>query len=200
VAACAELSRLVPMRSLFIQMSPKSHLRVVPPAPELSPGEPVEFDALFARYGGYVARLAARLLGSDDAEIEDVVQDVFWLASRRLKRIADMIQARGWLATVTTRVVRRRLRRRMFRTMFHASPRAHEVPAPGASAEERAVIVRLYEVLDGLPTDQRLAWSLRYLEGEPLDAVAAACGCSLATAKRRINVAKNVIDEVFRDE
>jgi RNA polymerase sigma-70 factor, ECF subfamily len=182
-------------------MSPKPHLRVVLTAPELSPGGPVEFDELFARYGGYVARLAARLLGSGDAEIDDVVQDVFWLAWRRLRRIVDMIQARGWLATVTTRVVRRRLRRRMFRNkMLHTSPRRQEVPAPGASAEERAVIMRLYEVLDGLPTDQRLAWSLRYLAGEPLDAVAAACGCSLATAKRRISAAKNVIDEVFRDE
>jgi RNA polymerase sigma-70 factor, ECF subfamily len=181
-------------------MPPKLSLRVVPPAPEMSPGEPVEFDALFARYGGYVARLAARLLGSDDTDVDDVVQDVFWLASRRLRRLADMIQARGWLATVTTRVVRRRLRRRAFRRMFHASPRRHDVPAPGATAEERALIGRLYEVRESLPTEQRLAWSLRYLEGEPLDAVAAACGCSLATAKRRIGAAKNVIDEVFRDE
>ena len=181
-------------------MLPKPHLRVVPSALDLSPGEPVEFDALFARYGGYVARLAARLLGSGDTDIDDVVQDVFWLASRRLPRIADMIQARGWLATVTTRMVRRRLRRRTFRRMFHASPRRHDVPAPGATAEERTLIGRLYEVLEILPTDQRLAWSLRYLEGEPLDAVAAACGCSLATAKRRISAAKNVIDEVFRDE
>jgi RNA polymerase sigma-70 factor (ECF subfamily) len=75
-----------------------------------------------------------------------------------------------------------------------------EVPAPGATAEERAILSRLYEVLDGLPTDQRLAWSLRYLEGEPLDAVAAACGCSLATAKRRVSAARSVIDEVFRDD
>jgi RNA polymerase sigma-70 factor, ECF subfamily len=195
------LSRPVPVRSFSFQMQPKPHLRVVSTAPELSPGEPVEFDALFARYGGYVARLAARLLGSGDAEIDDVVQDVFWLAWRRLRRIVDMIQARGWLATVTTRVVRRRLRRRIFRNrMLHTGSRSYEVPAPGASAEERAVLGRLYEVLETLPTNQRLAWSLRYLAGEPLDAVAAACGCSLATAKRRISAAKNVIDEVFRDE
>jgi RNA polymerase sigma-70 factor, ECF subfamily len=51
-----------------------------------------------------------------------------------------------------------------------------------------------------LPVDQRIAWSLRYLEGEPLDAIAATCGCSLSTAKRRVGAAKEVIDEVFRDE
>jgi len=181
-------------------MSAKPHLRIAGPPPDRVVGHPIEFEELFTRYGRYVARLAARMLGSGDAEVDDVVQDVFWLASRRLPRIVDMIQARGWLATVTMRLVRRRLRRRRFRKLFHASPRRAEAPAPGATAEQRALLARLYEVLEGLPTEQRLAWSLRYLEGEPLDSVAAACGCSLATAKRRISAAKNVIDEVFGHE
>lgn len=179
---------------------PRPHLRLASAPADLPSTGPVEFDELFARYGAYVARLAARLLGSGDADIDDVVQDVFWLASRRLPRIADMIQARGWLATVTARMVRRRLRRRRFRNFFHASPRRDEVPVSGATAEQRAVLIRLYEVLEGLPTEQRLAWSLRYLEGEPLNAVALACRCSLATAKRRLTAAKSVIDEVFRDD
>jgi RNA polymerase sigma-70 factor (ECF subfamily) len=180
-------------------MSPKPHLRLAGPPPELVAGGPIEFNELFARYGRYVARLASRLLGSGDTDIDDVVQDVFLLASRRLPTIVDMIQARGWLATVTTRLVARRLRRRRFRALFLASPRGHEAPAPGATAEERALLRRLYEVLETLPTQERLAWSLRYLEGEPLDMVAATCGCSLATAKRRVSAAKKVIDEVFGD-
>jgi RNA polymerase sigma-70 factor (ECF subfamily) len=181
-------------------MPPKPYLRITEPPAEPVPGGPVVFDELFARYGRYVARLAARLLGAGDKEVDDVVQDVFWLASRRLSSIADMIQARGWLATVTARTVARRLRRRRFRRLFHAGPLLYDVPAPGASPEQRALLVRLYEVLETLPTEQRLAWSLRHIEGEPLDLVAAACGCSLATAKRRISAAKNVIDEVFGDD
>lgn len=181
-------------------MLPKSHLSLVTPASDISRRESVTFEALFSSYSAYVARLASRLLGSGDSDLDDVVQDVFWLASRRIAKIPDLIQARGWLATVTTRVVRRKLMRRRFRALFHASPGSGDVPARGATAEEHAVLARLYEVLDGLPTQQRLAWSLRYLEGEPLDAVAAACGCSLATAKRRVAAAKSVIDEVFRDD
>ena len=180
-------------------MPPKPLLRLAPPLVDALGREAVSFEALFRRYAGYVAGLAARLLGSGDSDVDDVVQDVFWLASRRIAKIPDLTQARGWLATVTTRVVRRKLLRRRFRAFFHASPVDLDVPARGASAEEHAMLARLYEVLEGLPTEQRLAWSLRYLEGEPLDAVAAACGCSLSTAKRRVNAAKNVIDEVFRD-
>ena len=182
------------------QMPPKPLLRLAPPLADPVDGAAVSFEALFRRYAGYVAGLAARLLGSGDSDLDDVVQDVFWLASRRIAKIPDLTQARGWLATVTTRVVRRKLLRRRFRAFFHASPVNVDVAARGASAEEHAMLARLYEVLAGLPTEQRLAWSLRYLEGEPLDAVAAACGCSLSTAKRRVNAAKNVIDEVFRDE
>ena len=181
-------------------MLPKPHLHLVAPAVDVVRREPVTFEALFSNYSGYVARVASRLLGSGDAELDDVVQDVFWLAARRIAKIPDLVQARGWLATVTTRVVRRKLLRRRFRALFHATPDNAEIPARGATAEEHAVLARLYEILDGLPTDQRLAWSLRYLEGEPLDAVAAACGCSLATAKRRVAAAKCVIDEVFRDD
>ena len=181
-------------------MSPKPVLRLAGPLPDLVAGQPVEFDDLFARYGRYVARLATRLLGHGDAEVDDVVQEVFWLALRQVHQIADLIQARGWLATVTTRVVGRRLRRRRFRRLFHVSGSGQEVPAPGATAEQHALLRRLYEVLESLPTDQRLAWSLRYLENEPLDLVAVACRCSLSTAKRRIGAAKKVIDEVFGNE
>src|SRR5258706_13001465 len=178
-------------------MSPKPHLRLAEPLSDVD--GPVDFEVLFSRYSAYVARLASRLMGSGDADVDDVVQDVFWLASRRIAKIPDLVQGRGWLTTVTTRVVRRKLLRRRFRAFFHADPLHVDVPARGASAEEHAVLARLYEVLEGLPTDQRLAWARRYLEGEPLDAVAAACGCSLSTVKRRVNAAKAVIDEVFRD-
>src|SRR5438132_13516338 len=99
-------------------MSPTPKLRLARPFPDLVKGGPVEFEELFTRYGQYVARLATRMLGSGDGEVDDVVQDVFWIASRRLPQIVDMIQARGWLATVTTRVVRRRLRRRHVRRLF----------------------------------------------------------------------------------
>lgn len=161
--------------------------------------EVVEFDLLFERYHRYVAGIAVRLMGRDDSDVDDVVQDVFLLASRRLSRLTDMTSAKGWLAVVTTRTVRRKLVRRRFRRFFHVDSPAPDVPAPGASPEEHAVLRRVYEVLETLPVDQRLAWSLRHLEGEQLDSVANACGCSLATAKRRVEAASVSIRKVIAD-
>ena len=183
--------------------APRPHLRVVElPAPldGVPPASPaVSFDALFQRYVRYVGAVAARLLGRDDHELDDVVQDVFWLASRRMSQLQDIELARGWLVTATTRVVRRRLKRRRWRALFHAKKAPRDVPAPGATAEQQALLARIYRVLDQLPVEHRLAWTLRYLEGERLDDVARACGCSLATAKRRIGAAQQVLNEVLRD-
>src|SRR5258707_13725499 len=116
-------------------MSPKPYLRLAPPWSDGAHDGAMDFEVLFSRYSAYVARLATRLLGSGDSEVDDVVQDVFWLASRRNAKIPDFIQARGWLATVTTRLVRRRLLRRRFRGIFHASPPRLDVPPRGATAE-----------------------------------------------------------------
>jgi RNA polymerase sigma-70 factor, ECF subfamily len=161
--------------------------------------EPVTFDGLFARYERYVAGIAVRLLGRDDADVDDVVQDVFWIASRKIDCIHDIESARSWLAVVTTRTVRRKLRRRAFRRLFQGDPPAHDPPAPGASPEQQATLRRAYEVLERMPVDHRLAWSLRHFEGERLETVAEACGCSLATVKRRIDAASATLREALGD-
>ena len=44
-----------------------------------------------------------------------------------------------------------------------------------------------------------LAWSLRYMHEETVESVAELCGCSLATAKRRISAAQGRINEELSD-
>ena len=148
-------------------------------------GAPVEL--LFRRYSPYVAAIAMRLLGRDE-EIDDVVQDVFLAAFLGLGALADPNATKGWLATVTVRTVRRRLRARRLRGLLRleTTPEYEDVAAPGASPEERALLACVYRVLDGVPANHRIAWTLRHVEGESLEKVAEMCGCSLATAKRWI--------------
>ncbi|MEZ4298352.1 MAG: sigma-70 region 4 domain-containing protein [Polyangiaceae bacterium] len=47
-----------------------------------------------------------------------------------------------------------------------------------------------YAVLGELPADERIAFALRFIEGMELTEVAASCGVSLATVKRRIGRAE----------
>jgi len=163
-------------------------------------GAAPDFDSLFEGYAGYVARLAARMLGRDDADVDDVVQEVFFIALRQLDRIHSTEAARPWLLTVTVRTVSRILRRRKWRRGLLGEDSAAEVPATGITAEERALLVRIYRRLDEIDPKSRIAWILRYAEGERLEDVAEACGCSLATAKRRIAAAQDRLVEVLHHD
>ena len=48
----------------------------------------------------------------------------------------------------------------------------------------------VYVILDETAPEDRAAFTLRYLEGMELTEVAEACGCSLATVKRRVSRAQ----------
>lgn len=159
-----------------------------------------DLDSLFRRYSPYVAAIAHRLLGRDD-EVDDTIQEVFLAAVRGLHALRDPAAIRAWLARVTVRSARQRLRKRRLRGFLGLDePNTYEaVVDRGATAEQRALIARLYRVLDGMPANHRIAWSLRYIEGEPLESVASLAGCSLATAKRRIAAAAEHIEGAFGD-
>src|SRR5690606_1074648 len=174
-------------------------LRVVPlAAPLTTVPETLDLDALFRRYSSYVAAVAHRLLGRDE-EVDDTVQEVFLAAVKGLRHIRDPGAVKGWLARITVRTARHRLERRRLRRLLGLDdPVSYEsVADAAATAEQRATIARVYRVLDSLPPSQRIAWTLRYIEGEPLEQVAALSRCSLATAKRRIAAAAETLAEVF---
>jgi RNA polymerase sigma-70 factor (ECF subfamily) len=171
-------------------------LRVVRPE---DVGAPL-LEETYRRFSRYVAALAFRLSGHG-TELEDVVQDVFLEAVRGINRLQHPEAIKGWLATITVRVVRRRLRlRRLCRFLGLATDvQDLEIPDRGASPADRALLVAVYRVLDGLPVDERVAWSLHHWEGEKLEAVARLCGCSITTAKRRIARARARIEEALGD-
>jgi RNA polymerase sigma-70 factor (ECF subfamily) len=180
-------------------MAFRPKLRLVPSAAQPLASASLDFDALFERHAGYVARVAARMLGRDDADVDDVVQEVFCTALPRLDRIHSEDAARPWLMTVTVRTVQRILRRRKWRRLLLGESSAAEVPATGVTADQRVLLARIYRTLDEIEPGSRVAWILRYVEGERLEDVADACGCSLATAKRRIAAAQELLMEVLRD-
>jgi RNA polymerase sigma-70 factor (ECF subfamily) len=164
---------------------------------------PLTLESAFRQYASYVARIGTRILGRDDDELDDLVQDVFTRATAGLKRMGEAAEVRGWLATVTVRVAVRRLRlrrmRRFVRWDSDALPRSAEPISPLASPEQRATIVAVYRILGRLPARQQAAWVLRHVEGERLEEVAQHCGCSLATAKRLIARAEAWIERNTRD-
>jgi RNA polymerase sigma-70 factor (ECF subfamily) len=170
-------------------------LRLVEPeergdAPSGALPGPFDLDAVFRTYARYVGAVAYRLLGRDE-EVDDVVQEVFVEALSGIGSLVDRGALKGWLRTITVRVVSRRLRARRMRRFLGIDRGAdyETMPGKGADPETTALFGHVYRTLDGIPVAERLAWSLRHVEGLSLDEVAQQCGVSLATAKRRIAAA-----------
>jgi RNA polymerase sigma-70 factor (ECF subfamily) len=155
---------------------------------------------MFREFAPYVGRIALRLLGRED-EVDDLVQEVFLVAWRSADSIRDPVATRAWLATITVRKARARLRTRRFWSMLGRDEAVdyEAIAGPEAGPDQRALLAEVYAILDRLPTNQRMAWTLRVVEGEKLDAVAVMCGCSLATAKRWILDAHETIKREVGD-
>ncbi|MEM6533189.1 MAG: sigma-70 family RNA polymerase sigma factor [Myxococcota bacterium] len=168
-----------------------SHIRVVEPLPG-----PLTTDALFRRYGAYVATIGMRILGRRD-RAEDLVQEVFFEAHKRLHTIRDPNAAKSWLARIAVRKAYRQLKRRRFREWIGFEDLGADAePSVPAGMDDRVLFTQLYDHLDRLPAQERIPWVLRNLDQMPLADVAEACDCSLATVKRRIAAAQASLDEL----
>ena len=178
--------------------------------PALERARPVELhvvDALptaaelFEQYSAYVAGLGYGLLGRD-MEVDDLVQDVFLATVEGLASVRSPGALKGWLATLTVRMARRRLYRRKLVSFlgFDDADEAAHVPAKGARQDDVLLLRQVYETLDDAAVEDRVAWVLSNVEREPLDTVATLCGCSLATVKRRIARAQTLIESRFSDD
>jgi RNA polymerase sigma-70 factor, ECF subfamily len=161
-------------------------------------GGRLSLEEAFRRHSAAVASVGFRILGSR-AEAEDLVQDVFLRARRWLDRIEEPAALRGWLTVVAVREARYRLRVRRLRAVFRAddTPSYVEVADSSASPATRTLLAEVYRVLDAVTIEGRLAWTLRHVEGMTLPEVAQHCGCSLATAKRRISSVHQTILEAL---
>lgn len=153
-------------------------------------GETQAAADLYRRHLNYVLGMSVRMLGTR-ADGEDVTQEVFAIALERLDTLADPGAFRAWAAQIAVNLIRKRIRRQQLVRLLgmdRGTPDATlEILAVSyGNAEARAELALLDVALGRLPTNERIAWMLRYVEGEELEVVARLTGCSLATVKRRI--------------
>jgi RNA polymerase sigma-70 factor (ECF subfamily) len=154
---------------------------------------PVEdVGQLFSSYRGYVAKIGRRILGAS-SEVDDLIQDVFLATVRDVHKVKDPARFRAWLATVTTRMAKRR----RFRSSTHPiscddiEGLDEMASDPGPGPESTADLSGNIRKLLSLPDELRTPWLLKHVEGHTLEDVAKRCDCSLSTAARRIQTVNN---------
>ena len=147
-------------------------------------------ETLYRRHVADATRIAAFLLRRS-AEVEDVVQDAFVTALARLGTLREPSAFGGWVARIVANEARGRLRRRHLLGLVGLDAGTDDallaqLAAPGATAEQRTELALIDRALGTLGPDERLAWTLRFVEGWKLTEVAETMRLSLATVKRRL--------------
>jgi len=156
-------------------------------------GQAAAATALFLRYRTLVERTLVRILGFD-SEVPDAVQETFIRALDSTRLLREPRALPGWLVRISVCTASDLLRRRKRRRWLHAVVEPGELADKTSTVmleaepdmEARQALQAAYQIFAGLPAEERIAMSLRRLEGMELKEVADACGCSLATVKRRL--------------
>jgi len=146
---------------------------------------------VFDEFHGLVHGLLYKGLGPS-AEVEDLVGDVFLSLFEHARSIRAAHAVRSYVVSVTMNAVRRELRQRKRRTLFERLTGASDDGERLAATDDpkaKAALLQLSRILDGLGTEERLAFVLHGLEGLQLAEVAEALSVSLSTAKRRVRAA-----------
>jgi len=137
----------------------------------------LDFDAVYQAHAQTVARWAARL-GGPYVDVEDIAQEVFLVADRRLHEFRHESQLSTWLFSITAKIVANdRRRRRLRRWWLRLTPSAGDDTAAGTDTpleqlEKREQRTQFYKALDALNERQRQVLVLFELEGNSVAEVA----------------------------
>ena len=160
---------------------------------------PADFTTFMRNYQDMVYSTAARLTGND-AQAEDISQEVFLKAYEHFDNLQTSPSAGGWLKTVATNLslnhLSRYRNRWKFFSEFKRDDAAGEADAPevefaapdtffaGVDADERRVIVE--QALEKRPAHQRVPLVLYHFEDMPYEEIAKRLRVSLAKVKTDI--------------
>jgi len=181
--------------------------QVQDPTSGLSP--PADFTAFMQQYQDMVFTTSARLV-RNDAQAEDISQEVFIKAYENFEMLSKSPSAGGWLKTVATNLSLNHLQRYRNRWRFFSemggeasgdeqSPQV-EFAAPDTffdevNAQERRALIE--EALGKLPDHQRVPLVLYHYEEVPYDEIARRLGVSLAKVKTDILRARAALAKIL---
>ncbi len=162
-----------------------------------TPGSAIDFETVYRENFTFVVR-SARRLGVQPAWIDDVAQEVFVVAARRLAEFEGRSKIRTWLFSITLRVVQghRRWSKRHDRrkdALAREPSRVHD-PYPRAQAADTLV-----SLMDTLPDKYRTVFILGELEGMTSAEIAKGLGLNPNTTYSRLREARKRMAQAVAD-
>jgi RNA polymerase sigma-70 factor, ECF subfamily len=147
-----------------------------------------EFTAFFrAEYAGLVRTLF--LITRDREQARDMAQEAFAQLFARWRRISHYERPDAWVRRVGIRMAVRASKRERNRARLERELDFATFPKP--------VDLDVIRAVDQLPSSQRAAVALFYLEDRPVSEVAEILGCSQMTAKVHLHRARKRLAELI---
>jgi len=167
-----------------------------------------EFTKFMRTYQNMVFSTAARLSGND-AQAEDIAQEVFLRAHRKFDELRDNPRAAGWLKTVATNLtfthLTRYRKRWVFFSQLQSADETEDDPVLDFASDESVVEeVRDDErhdyveaALSELPEHQRVPLVLFHFEEMPYEDIAQRLSVSLPKVKTDIHRARQALAKIL---
>jgi RNA polymerase sigma-70 factor (ECF subfamily) len=164
-------------------------------------GDRAAISTVYAAHHEAIRAFARRFLG-ERAAAEDVVHDTFVALPKAIGKFRGDGALRTFLIGIAVNHARRHIRTATRRRGYEAVP---DELAPTASdgrgdAVRRVLVQRMFEALDDLPIDQRVAFVLCDVEERSAPEVAAIVGVPEATVRTRLFHARRKLRLVLGEE
>ncbi len=153
-------------------------------------GDEAAFRRLYRRHTPRLYQLALRLLGGDETEAEDVVQDIWIKAVEKLESFRWESELSTWLHAIALNTSREALRRRGKRREVEWPE--NDEPA-AAQPLERLEPVDLERAIATLPSGYRMVLVLHDVEGHTHERIAELLGVTPGTTKSQLFRARRAV-------
>ena len=146
-------------------------------------------EVFYHRYARYVQRILASIVNVD-MDLAELLQEVFVQAFSSVGSLRDESRLKSWLTGIAVNTARKHINKNARWFLFPKDYPDVEWPVTDVSYEDREAVRYTYAILERMPVNERVAFSLRFIEEMNLEETAEACQVSLATIKRRLAKAR----------
>ena len=172
-------------------------------------GDAQAFSRLVGRYEDRIYRLAKHVCVGLPAEADDVYQDTFLTAFKKLKSFRGDSELGTWLYRIASNLCLMRRRKKssepfvplLDRPHDHDDGEAHQFrdwsPTPEEAANKKELIEKVTGALAKLPMDYRLVLTLRDVEGLSTAETAKILKLSAAAVKSRLHRGRLFLRDEF---
>ena len=163
------------------------------------------FETVYEENLKFVWR-AARRLGIDSGDTDDVVQEVFVVAHRKLPEFEGRAQVKTWLLKILVRVVRHYFRTQQRKPGHRPAQtlddldvlRDHQDRGPAAAAERKDAVRVLDNLLARMDSEKREVFVLAEIEQLSSVEIAEVLGANINTIYSRLRAARQEFEQALR--